>query len=190
MKTVFKKSYLIENNGCYPEKKMRKLTAPKPSDDDDISIHEVLEHPSVPLYDKYFVVYKLCEITPEDVFSLTLQVLDAAYQYYKTLGINREIVEIIEDILKNYLVGMLQYKYVMEHKETLELIGNESDGDTRFICLGVYHFIDMIDTIEKEEPYGNTLEEAFNAIKNFIRLIVSRPDLKEQLLNDLKEFTS
>jgi hypothetical protein len=194
MKKVFKKSYLIENGGCYDTNKMRVLTAPRPNDDDDIFVHEILDQPLVPLYDKYYIIFKLCEISPQDVLDRMIIVLDAAYQYYKEnykdYDLYGEVVDIMHKILHDYLIDKLSYEELKDHQATIEAIGVESTADHRFATLGVYHFMDMVDAIEKDESFSNILEEAFYATKNFIRLLVSRPDLKEKLLKDLKEFTA
>ena len=184
---------MLENGGCYNTKKMGKLTAPRPNDDDDIFIHEILDQPVVPLYDKFYFVFKHCEISSQEVLDQTMVVLDAAHQYYsmyKDHEIYSQVVKIMDEILEKHLIGELSYEALKDSQATVEAIGIESAGDHMFATLGVYHVIDMIDTIEKDEQFQNVLDEAFFAIKNFIRLIVSRPDLKEKLLNDLKEFTS
>lgn len=209
MKKVFKKSYMLENGGCYSENKMGKLTEPRPNLDDDIFIHEILDSP-VPLYDKYYFVFKHCEIETDDVLRQTLYFLTTAYDHFKSHHFiewntsqgtvetpieekSGDILKVIDNIFYLFVKNAeysLSYKDLEDHKSTIEAIGVESSGDIKFLTMSIYAFIDMVDAIEQKEPFQNVLDEAFVVLKNITRFLVSRPDLKEKLLDNLKKFTA
>lgn len=187
MKKVFKKSYLLQNGGCYNDNKMIKLTAPRLNEDDDIFILEILESP-VPLVDKYYFVIKHCELKNDKILDLMLHVTSKTMEHYESINHN-DFDEIYETIKDSYRIPKKFNDEMVSLHDKLKDIGTESINDTKFIAHGLYHIVDLIDIINNKEHFKYVLDQSYFALKYFIKSMVSRQDLKDDLLKYLKNYT-
>ena len=188
MKKVFKKSYLLQNGGCYNDNKMIKLTAPRLNKNDDIFIYEILDT-SIPLTDKYYFVIKHCNLKLSKISDLMIYVANTTLLHYNSIKPNDpRVEEIMESIRTQYLTPKTFNFEVIPLQDILKEIGSEAINDTKYVTQGLYHLIDLIDIINNKEDFKYVLDESYFSLKNLIKSLVSRNDLKEDLLEHLKIF--
>lgn len=189
MKKVFKKSYLLQNGGCYNDQKMIKLTAPRLNDNDDIFIHEIIDA-KIPLADKYYFVIKHCELKNIEIGYLVLHVAEVAMIHYSTIeSRDVRVEEVMESIITNYTKPKRFKSKMVSLQEKLRDVGTVSVNDTKYIAQGLYHLIDLIEILISNEDFKYILDESYYSLKNLIKAIVSRNDLKDGLIKHLKEHT-
>lgn len=189
MKTVFDKKYLLNNLGCYSEKRMKKLTS-HIQDDSQIHIHEILDAPKVSLIDKYYFVFANCDINKKDVLELVIQFLIRAKEHLLTIDYRKDLLEIVELVINKY-DSSIEKKNIISKKLIIQDIISESSIDQKYIAKGIAHIINFI---ERKGKYNKIvhilLRDAFLAIKQFDMAIISRKELLDDLMKYLKKYTS
>lgn len=188
MKRVFDKSFLIENRGCYKERRMNRLID-HIDDSAEISIHQILKSPKVPLVDKYYFVFKNCEIENKEIIKLVIDFLLKTKEHYSNIKYNKNLMDVIDLVLENYDDPEKFSIKVLNKKIDIEKIGLNTIDDEMYIAKGLYHVIDLIDVVNKDEGFVLLLGEAYHAIKAFDFAMVSRQDLLNDLFNNIIEYT-
>lgn len=189
MKTVFDKKYLLDNLGCYSEKRMEKLTS-HIQDDSQIHIHEILDAPKVSLIDKYYFVFANCGINKKDVLELVIQFLIKAKEHLLTIDYSKDLLEIVELVINNH-ASSTDKKNIISKKLIIEDMITQNNIDQKYIAKGIAHIINFVGRKGKYDKIVHILlRDAFLAIKQFDMAIVSRKDLLDDLMKYLKNYTS
>lgn len=188
MKKKFNKKYLIENRNCYSEKLMLKLC--EYYNNDVIEIEEILSEEKIPIYDKYFFVFARCEISENDVVFLVKNYLKKSIENVETINKESEIAKIgnlfLNSKINKKFKESLDDKY---DKKILDLLKNLKNEE-KYLAKSLICYSDLSKLIFEKKSRVEINAEASRAIKNANTSLVSRGDLKSDLLKSLKDFCS
>ena len=184
MKKVFYRKDQYNYNDCYNNKGMDKITSQ--IDGDKANIIHILDL-KFPLLHKYWFIFNHCDLTNKQIANSVFYAALAAVDRYEELNPDDNYVADILDILRDSYRSSKQLNTVMvSYKETLEDMVTGSIDDTKFILMGMIHMVDAIHSLNEDKETKEIINHMNSALSYFIKGLVSREDLKERLLNQLK----
>ena len=189
MKKVFYKKDLVLAN-CYNDKTMSKIISMITNGDHTRTkgtVFEILDA-KFPTTDKYWFVLNNCGATKKQMAVLSLNAASIALIRYEELNPNVDfVVNVLIDLVKaseNSSKGFT--KIVDSYKDELQKKIAESIDDTKYITIGMKHMVDVIDCIIRKEKKDIIINHINSAITYFDKGLVSRNDLKERLIDELR----
>jgi hypothetical protein len=150
------------------------------------SILDILDT-NFPLVDKYWFIYNNCDLNRKQMADSILFTAQTTLIHYEELNPNDNYIPDILNILRDSYVNSKSLKTVMvSYKDGLQDIVTESIDDTKYITIGMIHMLDVIHNINEDEDEGIIINHINSAITYFDKGLVSRNDLKEELINELR----
>jgi hypothetical protein len=188
MKKVFYKKDIVIAN-CYNDKTMSKVISMITNGDytrTKGTVFEILDA-KFPTTDKYWFVLNNCGATKKQMGNLALNAASIALVRYEELNPDDNYVVDILDILRaSHLTSKRLNTLMVSYKDGLQDIVTESIDDTKYITIGMIHMLDVIHNINEDEDEGIIINHINSAITYFDKGLVSRNDLKEELINELR----
>lgn len=183
MKKVFYRKDQYNYNDCYNNKGMDKITSQ--IDGDKANVIEILDV-NFPLLHKYWFIYNNCGLTNKQMGESVLFAASIALIRYEELNPDDNYVADIVDILRaSHLTSKRLNTLMISYKQGLQNIVTESIDDTKYITIGVIHLMDAIHSIN--EGNEDVIDHINSTMSYFIKGLVSRDDLKEELINYWKK---
>jgi hypothetical protein len=188
MKKVFYKKDIVIAN-CYNDKTMSKVISMITNGDytrTKGTVFEILDA-KFPTTDKYWFVLNNCGATKKQMGNLALNAASIALVRYEELNPDDNYVVDILDILRaSHLTSKRLNTLMVSYKDGLQSIVTESVDDTKYIAIGMTHLMDAIHSINEKKETKEVIDYINSSMSYFIKGLVSRDDLKEELINELR----
>ena len=190
MKKVFYRKDIEKYNECYSDKAVKKIVDMISNGDDTINKGTILDILNVkyPLIDKYWFIYNHCDLNRKQMADSIIFAAQTALLHYEELNPDDNYVADILDILRDSYTNSKSLNSVMvTYQDGLQDIVTESENDTKYIAIGMIHMVDAIHSLNEETELNLIVNHMNSALSYFIKGLVSREDLKTELINYWKE---
>ena len=189
MKKIFYKKDAQLYANCYNDKAISKVISMIANGDDTRTkgtVFEILDA-KFPTTDKYWFVLENCGATKKQMGELALNAASIAMIRYKELNpYDNYVVDILDILRDSYSTSKRLDTLMVSYKDGLQDIVTGSIDDTKYITIGMIHMLDVIHNINEDEDEGIIVNHINSAITYFDKGLVSRNDLKEELINELR----
>jgi hypothetical protein len=190
MKKVFYRKDIEKYNECYSDKAVKKIVDMISNGDDTINKGTILDILNVkyPLIDKYWFIYNHCDLNRKQMADSIIFAAQTALLHYDELNPDDGYIENILDILRDSYTNSKRLNTVMaSYQDGLQDIVTQSENDTKYIAIGMIHMVDAVHSLNEEAELNLIVNHMNSALSYFIKGLVSREDLKLELINYWKE---